>query len=131
MSGNQGKGQNPGAEAAFWERYAKALERAGVPEKRRRWHQRDCERFISWLQPARLKQAQGPQIIEYLLYLEGTGLESWQLKQSSEALRTGSQHSISLKTLEVISGRPVAFAGLRAALAASGSALIEQSKRSA
>ncbi|MBM3840759.1 MAG: integron integrase [Verrucomicrobia bacterium] len=87
MSNEQESQSGSGAEGAFWERYRRVLEKAGIAEKRWRWYRRDCERFISWLQPRRLKEAEGSQIIEYLSYLEGTGLESWQLEQAGDALR--------------------------------------------
>lgn len=87
MSEQQPTPSGSEGEVAFWERYLRVLEKGGIAEKRWRWYRRDCERFISWLQPRRLKGAERTEIIDYLLYLEGTGLESWQLEQASDALR--------------------------------------------
>jgi len=43
--------------AAFWQRYAEVVGREGVPEAKRVWYQRACERFIRHLSPRRLKEA--------------------------------------------------------------------------
>lgn len=51
-------GAEPARIAAFWARYAKALAAAQIAEKRQVWFQRDCERFIAWIQPKRLAQTE-------------------------------------------------------------------------
>ena len=89
---NQGPGRGPSdgedpRVKAFWERYTQVLQGARIAQKRHIWFRRACERFIAWLQPTRLLQTQRQQVLDYLAYLEGMGLERWQLEQASEALR--------------------------------------------
>jgi hypothetical protein len=55
--------------AAFWQRYAEVLGRERVPEAKRVWYQRACERFIRHLSPRRLREATAGEVSEYLCLL--------------------------------------------------------------
>jgi integron integrase len=52
------------------------------------WYRRHCERFIKWLRPRRLREAQPEDVGRFLERLwRGGGWEPWQVRQAEAALR--------------------------------------------
>ena len=81
--------------ATFWHRYAEALGREGVPEAKRVWYQRACERFIRHLSPRRLKDATAGEVSEYLCLLAAQPeAQAWQVRQADQVLRWLYQHLV-------------------------------------
>jgi len=75
-------------EAQFWERYAAVVRGAGVKEGLTVWYQRHCERFIRFVGPKRLREAEAKDVTRFLERLwRGGDWEPWQVRQAEEALR--------------------------------------------
>jgi len=75
-------------EHQFWERYQGVLREAGVKEGIRVWYQRHCERFIRYVRPKRLREAEARDVDRFLERLWRAGdWEPWQVQQAEDALR--------------------------------------------
>jgi len=75
-------------EDAFWERYRQVVLDAGVKEGVDVWYRRYVERFIRFLRPRRLREAQPSDIAEFLLRIHRQAdSECWQWRQADKALR--------------------------------------------
>ena len=75
-------------ERAFWGRYERALRMAGVEERVWLWYRRHIERFIRFLKPRRLREAQASDVGEFLVRMHRhPDVETWHVRQADRALR--------------------------------------------
>lgn len=78
----------PEAVARFFDSYLVCLQKASIPERRRRWYVKRVEDFIKAQNGRRIKSLSGPEITAYLETIgREKRLSGWQFRQCVDAIR--------------------------------------------
>jgi len=87
-NGDSAAASGSAREEAFWERYRGVVLGSGVEEGVAVWYRRHVERFIRFLKPRRLREAQLGDVAEFLMRIHRQpDTQSWHVQQADKALR--------------------------------------------